>query len=160
MSSNLVEGRFSTTASRRGFLGATGSLSAVAVAMLAGNEALAQGMGNDPAKDVAILNVALGLEHEAINAYQLGAGSGLLQKPALDVALLFQSHHKGHRDALVATIQTLGGQPGRRSAAADLRGIAEGRHAEKPGRRAGAGGQAGTGCHQCLPGRYSRVRAP
>ena len=111
MSSNLVEGRFSTTASRRGFLGATGSLSAVAVAMLAGNEALAQGMGNDPAKDVAILNVALGLEHEAINAYQLGAGSGLLQKPALDVALLFQSHHKGHRDALVATIQKLGGSP-------------------------------------------------
>ena len=98
-------------ASRRGFLARTGSLSAVAVAMLAGQEALAQGMAADPSKDVSILNVALGLEHEAINAYQLGAGSGLLQKPLLDVALLFQSHHKGHRDALIATIQKMGGKP-------------------------------------------------
>ena len=111
MSTHLFEGRTSTLASRRGFLGTTGTLSAVAVAMLAGNEALAQGMGNDPAKDVSILNVALGLEHEAINAYQLGAGSGLLQKPVMDVALLFQSHHKAHRDALIATIQKLGGKP-------------------------------------------------
>lgn len=98
-------------ASRRSFLGTTGSLSAVAVAMLAGKEALAQGMGGDLSKDLAILNVALGLEHEAINAYQLGAGSGLLQKPVLDVAVQFQSHHKAHRDALVATIEKLGGKP-------------------------------------------------
>ena len=111
MSINLFEGNSPRIASRRGFLGTTGTLSAVAVAMLAGNEALAQGMNNDPAKDVSILNVALGLEHEAINAYQLGAGSGLLQKPALDVALLFQSHHKGHRDALIATIRKMGGKP-------------------------------------------------
>jgi len=107
----LFEGRSTPLASRRGFLGTSGTLSAVAVAMLAGKESLAQGMGSDPAKDVSILNVALGLEHEAINAYQLGAGSGLLQKPVLDVALLFQSHHKAHRDALVATIQKLGGKP-------------------------------------------------
>lgn len=111
MSIHLFEGHSSPMASRRGFLGTTGTLSAVAVAMLAGNEALAQGMANDPAKDVSILNVALGLEHEAINAYQLGAGSGLLQKPVLDVALLFQSHHKAHRDALIATIQKMGGKP-------------------------------------------------
>ena len=61
--------------------------------------------------DVGILNVALGLEHEAINAYQLGAGSGLLQKPVLDVAVAFQSHHKAHRDALIATVQKMGGRP-------------------------------------------------
>ncbi len=96
-------------ASRRSFMGRTGTLSAVAVAMLAGKDALAQGMGADTSKDVAILNIALGLEHEAINAYQLGAGSGLLQKPALDVAVRFQADHKAHRDALIATIQKLGG---------------------------------------------------
>ena len=79
--------------------------------MLGANEALAQGMAADPSKDVGILNVALGLEHEAINAYQLGAGSGLLQKPVLDIAVSFQGHHKGHRDALIATIQKLGGTP-------------------------------------------------
>jgi len=99
----------SQAASRRSFMGRTGTLSAVAVAMLAGKDALAQGMGADTSKDVAILNIALGLEHEAINAYQLGAGSGLLQKPVLDVAVRFQADHKAHRDALIATIQKLGG---------------------------------------------------
>jgi rubrerythrin len=100
-----------TPASRRSFLGTSGVLSATAVALLAGRPALAQGMTSDPAHDIAILNVALGLEHEAINAYQLGAGSGLLQKPVLETAVRFQDHHKGHRDALVATLQKLGGTP-------------------------------------------------
>ena len=98
-------------ASRRGFMRTGGALSAVAVSLLAGNEAMAAGMKGDMSKDVSILNVALGLEHEAINAYQLGAGSGLLQKPVLDIAVNFQSHHKAHRDALIATIQKLGGTP-------------------------------------------------
>ena len=92
-------------------MGRTGTLSAVAVALLAGKDAMAQGMAGDTSKDVSILNVALGLEHEAINAYQLGAGSGLLQKPVLDVAVRFQADHKAHRDALIATIQKLGGTP-------------------------------------------------
>lgn len=96
---------------RRSFMSRTGTLSAVAVAMLAGKEALAQGMGADTSGDLQILNVALGLEHEAINAYQLGAASGLLQKSVLDVAVQFQGHHKSHRDALIATIQKLGGKP-------------------------------------------------
>jgi hypothetical protein len=110
---NISRVRIETLAPRRGFLArvGAGTLSATAVALLAGNEALAQGMGGNAAADVSILNVALGLEHEAINAYQLGAGSGLLQKPVLDVAVLFQSHHKAHRDALIATIEKLGGRP-------------------------------------------------
>jgi rubrerythrin len=107
----ILADRTSPLPSRRGFLGTAGTLSAAAVAMLAGQESLAQGMASDPAKDVSILNVALGLEHEAIAAYQLGAGSNLLKKPVLDVALMFQGHHKGHRDALVATIQKMGGTP-------------------------------------------------
>lgn len=97
--------------SRRAFMGRTGTLSAVAVALLAGQDAMAQGMAGDMSQDVKILNVALGLEHEAINAYQLGAGSGLLQKPVLDIAVQFQGHHKSHRDALMATIQKMGGKP-------------------------------------------------
>lgn len=106
-----LDNSLSSTTSRRGFMGTSGALSAVAVALLAGKDAMAQGMSGDVSKDVAILNVALGLEHEAINAYQLGAGSGLLQKPVLDVAVMFQGHHKAHRDALIATIQKLGGKP-------------------------------------------------
>lgn len=104
----------SRVSSRRRFLATTATLSASTVALLAGNSALAQagqGMAGNTAADVGILNVALGLEHEAINAYQLGASSGLLQKPVLDIAVSFQSHHKAHRDALIATIQKLGGKP-------------------------------------------------
>ena len=70
------------TPNRRGMLKGVGVLSAGAVLMLAGVKANAQSASGD----VAILNVALGLEHEAINAYQIGAMSGLLQKPVLDVA--------------------------------------------------------------------------
>lgn len=98
---------------RRGFLSTSGktALSVAALGLLAGRSDLASAASGNAAGDVAILNVALGLEHEAINAYQLGAGSGLLQKPVLEVAVLFQSHHKGHRDALIATIEKLGGTP-------------------------------------------------
>src|SRR5258706_10870811 len=98
---------------RRAFLTGTSkvALSAAAILLLAGKDTLAQAMGGPVAADVGILNVALGLEFEAINAYQLGAQSGLLQKPVLDVAVKFQSDHKGHRDALIATIQKMGGKP-------------------------------------------------
>jgi hypothetical protein len=98
---------------RRTFLARSSglTLSAAAVALLAGTRAAQAQSSASMDGDVAILNVALGLEHEAIGAYQLGAGSGLLQKPVLDVAVSFQSHHKAHRDALIATIQKMGGKP-------------------------------------------------
>ena len=106
------------TTSRRSLLGITskGLLSATAIAVLGGSQAFAamkgKGMVASASKaDVDILNIALGLEHEAIEAYQIGAESGLLAKPVLDVAVLFQGHHKGHRDALVGAIQQMGGKP-------------------------------------------------
>ena len=76
---------------RRGFLRASGItvLSASAVALLAGSEKMALAQSGNTANDVAILNTALGLENEAISAYQIGATSGLLQKPVLDVAVKF-----------------------------------------------------------------------
>ena len=98
---------------RRDFLRVSGAtvLSASAVALLAGCEKMAAAQTGSAAGDVGILNTALGLEHEAISAYQVGATSGLLQKPVLEVAVQFQSHHKAHRDALIATIRKLGGTP-------------------------------------------------
>ena len=101
---------------RRRFLAGAGkaTLSATAVALIVGCESMARGQkmaAADTANDVAILNVALGLEWEAIAAYQLGAESGLLDKPALDVAVLFQSQHKEHAAALSGAIQQMGGRP-------------------------------------------------
>ena len=89
-------------------------LSTTAIALLAGQDRLpfissanAETMNND----VVILNAALGAEQEAIAAYQLGATSGLLQKPVLDLAVQFQGHHKEHAAALAATVKKLGGTP-------------------------------------------------
>jgi rubrerythrin len=110
--------------SRRTFLAKVGygaALSAAAVALLGERDTLAATLSSQasPGNDIAILNVALALEHEAIAAYQIGAESGLLAKPVLDVAVLFQSQHKAHRDALASTIEKLGGQPAAALAIAD-----------------------------------------
>ena len=103
----------SVPSSRRLFLGNTArlALSAGAVALLGGKDLLAQTMGGPMAADVGILNVALGLEYEGINAYQLGIKSGLLQPQIAVVATKFQDDHKGHRDALIATITKMDGKP-------------------------------------------------
>ena len=101
---------------RRSFFSGLGTvtLSATAIALLAGRDGLsligaanAETMNND----VAILNAALGAEQEAVAAYQLGATSGLLQKPILDLAVQFQGHHREHAAALAATVKKLGGTP-------------------------------------------------
>lgn len=104
--------------SRRSLLGTSGMLlSGAAVLLLAGREAHAATAGaakagsDAVAGDIAILNSALGAELEAIAAYQVGAGSGLLQKPVRDLALVFQGHHREHADLLAATVTKLGGKP-------------------------------------------------
>ena len=97
--------------SRRKFIGNGLLLSGAAVALLSGNEALAATGGKAGEDDVRILNTALGAELEAIAAYQVGAESGLLQKPVLDLAVTFQGHHKEHADVLRKTVEKLGGKP-------------------------------------------------
>ena len=99
---------------RRRFLSGFGkiTLSTAAIALLSGRENLAlaqtkQGANND----VTILNSALGAEQQAIAAYQLGAESGLLQKPVRALAVQFQGHHKAHADILAKTVTKLGGTP-------------------------------------------------
>jgi len=87
-------------------------LSGAAIALMAGNDVLAKGQKSKSAEsDVRILNSALGAELEAIAAYQLGAESGLLQKPVLDLAVTFQGQHKEHADLLSKTVAKLGGKP-------------------------------------------------
>ena len=86
-------------------------LSGTAIALMAGRDALAKTGGKATEDDVKILNTALGSELEAIAAYQVGAESGLLQKPVLDLAVTFQGHHKAHAQVLASTIEKLGGKP-------------------------------------------------
>ena len=97
---------------RRQFLRASGALlSGGAVAMLVGAPSLARAADKHAESDVRILNTALGAELEAVAAYQVGAESGLLQKPVLDLAVTFQGHHKEHAELLRKTISQLGGKP-------------------------------------------------
>ena len=100
--------------SRRKLIVNGGKLSVAGLAVLSGASGFikpVRAAEGEAQKDADILNVALGLEHQLIGAYQLGADSGLLKQPALNIALLFQSHHKAHRDALIAAIQKIGGTP-------------------------------------------------
>jgi bacterioferritin (cytochrome b1) len=97
---------------RRTFLSLGGAgLSGAAVALLAGRDALAavSDKAANPANDVAILNSALAAELEAIAAYGVGAGSGLLKGAVLTLATTFQGHHKQHADVLAGTVTKLGG---------------------------------------------------
>ncbi len=64
--------------------------------------------------DVAILNAALDLEHQAIWAYGVAAGklsSSPVGKTVLALALRNQADHKAHRDALAAAVKSLGKMP-------------------------------------------------
>lgn len=102
--------------SRRRALSASGAavLSASAVALLGGRDAMAAGAkvsAQELEADVRILNTALGAELEAVAAYQVGAESGLLSKAVLPVAVAFQGHHKEHAAAIASTVQKLGGKP-------------------------------------------------
>jgi len=103
-------------AGRRAFLGRSGLLlSGTAVALLAGRESMAAQLqktgAQSTANDVHILNGALAAEHQGIAAYQVGAETGLLQKPVLELALQFQRQHKAHAALLEATVKQLGGTP-------------------------------------------------
>jgi rubrerythrin len=102
-------------AGRRAFIGKSGVLlSATAVALLAGRDGLAADAKDASASagdDVRILNTALGAEHQAVAAYQVGAESKLLEKAVLALAVQFQGHHKEHIDILTKTISKLGGKP-------------------------------------------------
>lgn len=112
--SNLIlPAAISPGANRRRFLtgGTRLALSGAAIALLAGNDALMRQASAQAPDDVAILNTALGLEHEAIAAYELGAKSGLLKDGTLKVAKTFMDHHKEHRDLLESTVKKLGGTP-------------------------------------------------
>jgi rubrerythrin len=95
-----------TTVSRRQALRSSGATLASVVAASAAPKAGARFPG-----DLAILNVALGLEHQAIAAYDAGAKSKLLSPDQLKIAVSFQNDHKRHRDTLTHYIRHFGGTP-------------------------------------------------
>jgi len=99
--------------SRREFFAKTGLFSLgmlAAVTLGKATPGWAATKSESTSDDIQILNAALGHEYQAIAAYQVGAESGFLQKPILDVAVKFQGHHRAHAQVLAATIEKLGGK--------------------------------------------------
>jgi len=104
--------RNSVQQGRRIFMSGAGLvLGSAALNAIAGPAMAKPARGADVSHDVDIMQGALAIEHEGIAAYQLAGASGLLKPATLKVALLFQSHHKQHRDALEALITKAGGKP-------------------------------------------------
>lgn len=86
----------------------------------AGNTMAASGdtmsQSHKMASDVKLLNTALGLEQQAIAAYQVGAQSGLLNPSVKKVAVEFQNQHKQHAKALAKLVTENNGTPVSRKA--------------------------------------------
>ena len=128
---------------------ALGSLAAVSLGQ--SMPAWAQSQSGSVKDDVNILNVALGLEYQAIAAYQVGAESGLLQKPVLATAVKFQGHHKAHAAVLAGTVSKLGGTPVMEKKVAGVQ--LPGQPAQDAGRRAAFCRRAGEGRRFSVSGR-------
>lgn len=61
--------------------------------------------------DLALARTAASLEKLAVDTYQTGIDSGLVTTMAIaDAAMLFQSHHQEHLDALNGAITNAGGE--------------------------------------------------
>jgi hypothetical protein len=64
----------------------------------------------NPSMDIPLARTAASLEKLAVDTYQVGIDSGLVTTMAIaDAAVLFQSHHQDHLDALNGAIKDLGG---------------------------------------------------
>ncbi len=89
------------------------------LARAAGVAPLAMGLldGTKPAlarsegTDLAILDAALALEHEAIALYDLGLERRLFPAALRRYAVEFRGDHQGHRDTQIAIAEERGGRP-------------------------------------------------
>ena len=97
--------------SRRNFLkkGAVAA-SALALVSLEGPAfALGKELAQATSGDLALANFQYGVENLAIVAYQTAAGTNLLDKPVLDIALKFVAQHTAHKSAWEGEVKRLGG---------------------------------------------------
>ena len=71
----------------------------------------AQATRPDLAADAQVLNAMLATEHQINAAYQIAIDSRKLNRNVVPAVQLFQSHHRDHREGLIATIRAFGGEP-------------------------------------------------
>jgi hypothetical protein len=74
-------------------------------------EGKSQALPRSEGTDLAILDAALALEHEAIALYELGLKRGLFPAGLRTYAVEFRGDHLGHRDTQLAIATERGGHP-------------------------------------------------
>lgn len=68
-------------------------------------------LARSEATDLAVLQGALALEHEAIALYDLGLSRNLFPAGLRSYAVEFRGDHQGHRDTQLAIVEERGGRP-------------------------------------------------
>jgi hypothetical protein len=112
-------------ASRRRLIAGAGGLTlgGAALGLLSGctSNALGETKSNGPVDDAAIVNTVLGLEYQAVAAYDAVLAARALPEPEAALARAFQADHVKHAEAMVRTIIRLQGKPVTAGAADDYR---------------------------------------
>jgi hypothetical protein len=112
-------------ASRRRLIAGAGglTLAGAAFGLLSGCTSIALGetKSNGPVDDAAVVNSVLGLEYEAVAAYEAALAAGVLAEPEAVMARAFKADHVKHAEAMVRTIIRLQGKPVAARAATDYR---------------------------------------
>lgn len=88
---------------RRAFTNTGASLSVLGLL-----EGSAQALPKSEDTDIAILNAALGLEHEAIGLYRDALSRNLVPTGLREYAVEFKGAHEGHRDTQVEILRERG----------------------------------------------------
>jgi hypothetical protein len=110
-------------ASRRRLVAGAGglTLAGAALGLLSGCTAIALGetKSNGPVDDAAVVNSVLGLEYQAVAAYDAALAAGALAEPEAVMARAFRDDHVQHAEAMVRIVRRLQGKPVAAQAARD-----------------------------------------
>ena len=85
----------------------------IAPAVLAFLEDRVEALPRGEATDLAVLDAALVLEHEAVALYDWGLARGLFPPALRRWAVEFRGDHLGHRDTQIALVEERGGRAAR-----------------------------------------------
>ena len=112
-------------ASRRHLIAGAGglALTGAALSLLSGCAGIAIGetKSGGAVDDAAIVNSVLGLEYQAVAAYDAALAGGALAEPDAAMARAFRADHAKHAAAMVRTVIRLQGKPVAARAASDYR---------------------------------------
>jgi hypothetical protein len=93
---------------RRDFIRATLVRTGASLAVLGLLEGRVDALPRSEETDIAILNAALGLEHEAIGLYRDALARDLVPTGLREYAIEFKGAHEGHRDTQVEILRERG----------------------------------------------------